>query len=139
MARRAVRPANAIEQGAHKGKCMAIDVQLSTGVPGLDRLLRGLIAGDNLVWQVDAIEDFAPFVPPYCRHALSRGKRIVYFRFADHPPLVPAELPTTVCHLDTSLGFEQLITEIHRVLSESGAGRGQRGLTGGIAWPLTFA
>ena len=49
---------------------MAIDVQLSTGVPGLDRLLRGLIAGDNLVWQVDAIEHFAPFVPPYCRHAL---------------------------------------------------------------------
>jgi hypothetical protein len=99
---------------------MAIDVQLSTGVPGLDRLLRGLIAGDNLVWQVDAIEHFAPFVPPYCRHALARGKRIVYFRFADHPPLVPEELPTTVCRLDTSRGFEQLITEIHRVLSESG-------------------
>ncbi len=99
---------------------MAIDVQLSTGVPGLDRLLRGLIAGDNLVWQVDAIEHFAPFVPPYCRHALARGKRIVYFRFADHPPLVPDELPTTVCRLDTSRGFEQLITEIHRVLSESG-------------------
>ncbi len=99
---------------------MAIDVQLSTGLPGLDRLLRGLIAGDNLVWQVEAIEHFAPFVGPYCRHALARGKRIVYFRFADHPPLVPAELPTTVCHLDTSQGFEQLITEIHRVLSESG-------------------
>lgn len=99
---------------------MPIDVQLSTGVPGLDRLLRGLIAGDNLVWQVDAIEHFAPFVPPYCRHALARGKQIVYFRFADHPPLVPDELPATVCRLDTSRGFEQLITEIHRVLGESG-------------------
>ncbi|MHB0956171.1 MAG: PEP/pyruvate-binding domain-containing protein [Pirellulaceae bacterium] len=99
---------------------MTSDVQLSTGVPGLDRLLRGLIPGDNLVWQVDEIEHFAPFVPPYCRHALARGKRIVYFRFAEHPPLVPAELPTTICQLDTARGFEQLITEIHRVLSESG-------------------
>lgn len=99
---------------------MAMDVQLSTGIPGLDRLLRGLIAGDNLVWQVDSVADFAPFVPPFCRHALARGRRIVYFRFADHPPLVPEELPATVCRLDTAAGFEQMITEIHRVLSETG-------------------
>jgi len=97
-----------------------MDVQLSTGIPGLDRLLRQLVAGDNVVWQVDAIEHFAPFVPPFCRHALARGKRIVYFRFADHAPLVPAELPATVCQLDTARGFEQLLTEIHRVLGESG-------------------
>lgn len=99
---------------------MANEVQLSTGIPGLDRLLRGLIAGDNVVWQVDAIEHFLPFVPPYCRHALARGKQIIYFRFADHPPLVPEELRATVCQLDTSVGFEQMITEIHRTLSEAG-------------------
>ena len=99
---------------------MAMDVQLSTGIPGLDRLLRGLIAGDNLVWQVDSVADFAPFVPAFCRHALSRGRRVVYFRFADHPPLIPEELPATVVQLDTAGGFEQLITEIHRVLSETG-------------------
>ncbi len=99
---------------------MAMDVQLSTGIPGLDRLLRGLILGDNLVWQVDSVADFAPFVPPFCRHALARGRRIVYFRFADHPPLVPEELPATVVQLDTAAGFEQMITEIHRVLSETG-------------------
>ncbi|MCU0960825.1 MAG: PEP/pyruvate-binding domain-containing protein [Pirellulaceae bacterium] len=99
---------------------MAGDVHLSTGIPGLDRLLRGLMAGDNLVWQVDAIEDFAAFVPPYCRHGLARGKRIVYFRFAEHAPLVPDELPTTVCQLDTAQGFEQMLTKIHAVLDEAG-------------------
>ena len=31
---------------------------LGTGLPELDRLLRGLIAGDNVVWRVDRIEDF---------------------------------------------------------------------------------
>ena len=99
---------------------MVNEAQLSTGIPGLDRLLRGLIAGDNLVWQVDRLEDFAPFVPPLCRHAIAHGKTIVYFRFADHPPLVPEDLPVKVCHLRTSGGLEQFITEIHKVLDEAG-------------------
>ena len=30
---------------------------LSTGLPGLDRMIRGVLPGDNIVWQVDAIED----------------------------------------------------------------------------------
>lgn len=99
---------------------MIKDARLSTGIAGLDRLLRGLIAGDNLVWQVDAIEDFAPFVPPFCRHVLAQGKRIVYFRFGNHPPLVPEELPVTVCELDPGLGCEQFITKVHSVLGETG-------------------
>ena len=101
---------------------MVNEAHLSTGIPGLDRLLRGLIAGDNLVWQVDRLEDFAPFVPPLCRHAIAHGKTIVYFRFADHPPLVPEDLPVKVCHLRTSGGLEQFITEIHKVLDEAGRG-----------------
>ncbi len=92
----------------------------STGIPGLDRLLKGLIAGDNLVWQVAAIEDFTPFVVPYCQHTLSQGKEIVYFRFGRHEPLVPAELPVTMYTLDTASGFEQFITRIHQALDEAG-------------------
>jgi len=37
-------------------------VQLSTGLPELDRAFRGLMPGDNIVWQVDSIEDYLPFV-----------------------------------------------------------------------------
>jgi hypothetical protein len=32
-----------------------VDAQLSTGLPGLDHVLKGLIPGDNLAWQVDSI------------------------------------------------------------------------------------
>ena len=32
------------------------EAQLSTGLPGLDRILNGLIPGDNIVWQVDSID-----------------------------------------------------------------------------------
>lgn len=99
---------------------MARENQLSTGIPGLDRLLRGLLPGDNLVWQVDRIEDFAPFVPPFCRNALAQGRRIVYFRFADHPPLVPDDLPVTVCQLDPAHECEQFITTVHQTLGEAG-------------------
>jgi hypothetical protein len=99
---------------------MLSDVQLSTGISGLDRLLRGLIPGDNIVWEVDQIEDFAPFVPPYCRHALAHGKQVVYFRFADHAPLVPEELPIKVVQLEPTAGLEQFITRIHAELGEAG-------------------
>ena len=99
---------------------MANDTDFSTGMPGLDCLLGRLIPGDNLVWHVDRLEDFAPFVPPLCRHAIGRGKTIVYFRFSDHAPLVPGDLPVRICALQPSDGLEQFITQIHRVLDESG-------------------
>ena len=99
---------------------MVADFKLSTGLPGLDRLLKGLIPGDNLVWQVDDMAEFAPFVPPYCQHALNQGRKVVYFRFADHPPLVPESLPVTLRELQPKAGFEQFITQIHHNLNEAG-------------------
>ena len=46
-----------------------IDSQLSTGLAGLDKTLKGLIPGDNIVWQVESVDDYAPFLPPYCQAA----------------------------------------------------------------------
>ena len=66
-----------------------ISETLSTGLPGLDRVFTGILPGDNIVWQVDAVEDYRPFVAPFVRGAVARGKRLVYFRFARHPELVP--------------------------------------------------
>ena len=63
----------------------------STGLPGLDRVFTGILPGDNIVWQVDVVEDYRPFVDPFVRDAIARGKRLVYFRFARHPELVPRE------------------------------------------------
>ena len=67
----------------------AVNSHLSTGLPGLDRVLKGLIPGDNIVWQVDTVEDYLPFIEPYSRYALGVGQKLVYFRFAKHPPLLP--------------------------------------------------
>ena len=99
-----------------------IDAQLSTGLAGLDRVLKGLMPGDNFVWQVDSIDDYQPFVESYCRDAPGQGRRLIYFRFARHRPLVGDDSGAEVHHLRPEAGFEQFITEIHRVIEDVGAG-----------------
>ena len=99
-----------------------VNVHLSTGLPGLDRALRGLIPGDNIVWQVDSVADYAPFVAPYCQSAADRGRRLIYFRFGDHEPLLSG-VPTVEIHeLDPHAGFEAFISDIHQTIEESQRG-----------------
>ncbi len=97
-------------------------VQLSTGLRGLDGMLKGLIPGDNIVWQVDTIEDYAPFVTPYCRYAVASGKTLIYFRFASHPPLVSEADGAQVYELRPDDGFETFLTGIHKVIERTGRG-----------------
>lgn len=104
------------------------DMQLSTGLPGLDRVLKGLLAGDNVVWQVDSIDDYVPLVGPYVRKAAAQGRKIVYFRFAKHESLVKREwLDETGFEVDVhvlhpEIGFEAFIDEIHRTIEKTGRG-----------------
>ncbi len=99
-----------------------VDPQLSTGFPGLDRILRGLIPGDNLVWQVDGIEDYRPLVDPYVEAAAALGRPVVYFRFARHEALVPAGPGIEVRSLHPEEGFETFLSEIHRTIERTGPG-----------------
>ena len=99
-----------------------VDTQLSTGLAGLDQVLKGLIPGDNIVWQVDATEDYAAFVRPYAEFARAKGRKLVYFRFAEHEPLVPDGPDVEYHRLQIADGFEQFITEIHRVIHQVGRG-----------------
>ena len=101
---------------------MQMDARVSTGLPGLDRMLKGLMAGDNVVWQVDSIQDYLPFIQPYCEHAVVRGKRVIYFRFAKHDPLITNAYGVDICPVDPSAGFELFIDGIHKVIEEAGHG-----------------
>jgi hypothetical protein len=95
---------------------------LTTGLPGLDRVLKGVIAGDNIVWRVDDIDEYLAFVRPYCAAALAQGRRLLYFRFADHPPLLPPDAGVEIHELHPEDGFEAFIAAVHAVIE--GAGRG---------------
>ncbi len=99
-----------------------IDARLSTGMAGLDSVFRGLIPGDNIVWQVDAVEDYRAFLEPYGRSAARIGQPLVYFRFARHEPLLGPDSGAAIHQLDPAEGFEAFLTEIHRVIEEVGHG-----------------
>lgn len=96
--------------------------QFSTGVPGLDRVFRGLLPGDNLVWQFEDIADFTPFLPGYCRSARQAGKPLIYLRFASHQCLVTEAEGACTRHIDTSSGFESFITEVRALIRDAGRG-----------------
>jgi len=99
-----------------------IDSDLSTGLGGLDRVLTGLIPGDNIVWQVDSAEDYARFVDPYARKAVAGGRTLIYFRFATHRPLLAEDCGAEIHQLRPEEGFETFLRNIHRVIEEKGRG-----------------
>ena len=94
----------------------------STGLPALDRILEGLIDGDNVVWQVASIEDYLPFVRPYCEEALRQGRKLIYFHFERHEELIAPDPRVETHRLDPAAGFETLTAEIHRVIARAGRG-----------------
>jgi hypothetical protein len=98
------------------------DPSLTTGVRGLDELLKGILPGDNIVWQVDTVGDYMAFATPYCRAAKASGRRLIYFRFARHEPLLPADFGAEVHELRPEEGFESFIADIHGVIEEAGRG-----------------
>ena len=59
----------------------SLDPTLTTGIASLDQVLKGLLAGDNIVWQVGSEQEYARFVRPYCDYAVRNGTDLIYFRF----------------------------------------------------------
>jgi hypothetical protein len=94
--------------------------QPSTGLPALDKILHGIRPGDNVVWQVDSIDDYLPFVESFVTSAQSEERKIVYFRFAKHKELVSRDSGARTYHLNPAAGFEIFITKIHEVIELTG-------------------
>ncbi|NLE65005.1 MAG: pyruvate, phosphate dikinase [Elusimicrobia bacterium] len=94
----------------------------NTGLRGLDHILRGVRLGDNVVFRVDTIEEYRRLVIPFAEAAQGRDKPLVYFRFADHPDLLPEAIRARRYVLHPQAGFETFITEILDVIERCGKG-----------------
>ena len=94
----------------------------TTGLKSLDEVLKGILPGDNVVWEVDDIETYRAFVNPLIEATLQSGRPIKYFRFASHPPLIPEQSEIGVHHFDPDDGFETFTDSIHQVIRDTGRG-----------------
>ena len=62
--------------------------EIPSGIKALDEVLQGIRLGDNVVWQVDRLEDYRYFAAPFAEAAIAAHRRLVYLRFASHPPVL---------------------------------------------------
>ncbi len=99
---------------------MASAITVSTGLEGLDNILNNLHLGDNVVWQVDSIEDYKHFLTPYINNALQNNRKIIYFRFANHEPLIIDDDRIHVFNLNAYSGFESFSKKIYTIITEMG-------------------
>jgi len=99
---------------------MSLDRRVSTGMPGLDQAIDQLRLGDNVVWQVQSIEDYLYVLCPYIIQAKKDGRRLVYFRFGNHKPLMAENEPSVLYQLDTSEGFELFALKVHDIIAREG-------------------
>ncbi|HOW59853.1 MAG TPA: PEP/pyruvate-binding domain-containing protein [Candidatus Omnitrophota bacterium] len=97
-------------------------MMVSTGVKGLDKVITGLQLGDNVVWQMDAPEQYKDFVDPFVKKALEEKRRLVYIRFANHEPLLKEGKDITVYRLDPHVGFEPFSAQINHIAKKEGEG-----------------
>ena len=88
----------------------------STGNAGLDRTVDGLRLGDNVVWRVDSVADFATVVAPFVAQAQADGRRLVHVRFGKRPAWPGLE----TIDIDPALGFERFAVAVHEALRDVG-------------------
>jgi len=94
--------------------------QVTTGLPGLDAVLRGLRPGDNVVWGVDGMDEYLRLVRPYAAAAVAAGRKVVYFRFGDHAALCDSDEKVEMAKVDPSMGFEHFVRQVHGVTESHG-------------------
>ena len=99
---------------------MAAYEKVMSGLPALDQALDYIRMGDNVVWRVSSLDEFRLFSDPFVEQAKKDGRRIIYFRFANHPELV-AECPEVkrIC-IPLSHRFETFTVDIHRIIEQEG-------------------
>lgn len=99
---------------------MAAFDKVMSGIPALDGALDYIRMGDNVVWRVSALEEFRRFADPFVEQAKKDKRKIIYFRFASHPELVPECPEVKRVTVPLSHRFETFTVEIHRVIEQEG-------------------
>ena len=99
---------------------MAAFEQILSGIPEMDEALGNIRLGDNVVWRVSDLSEFRLFMEPYVEQAVKDRRQIIYFRFAEHEPLLRDRPEIRTIRIPLSHRFETFTVEIHNVIEEAG-------------------
>ncbi|MBN2830739.1 MAG: hypothetical protein JXL82_00455 [Candidatus Omnitrophica bacterium] len=95
---------------------------ISTGIKGLDNVITGLRAGDNVVWQIDNVDDYIDLVNPFVEQSLKENKKVIYIRFAAHKELLKPSKKIKRYELNAGAGFESFTARVNNIITEEGEG-----------------
>ena len=99
---------------------MAAFERICSGIPDMDQALDSIRLGDNVVWRVSNLQEFRYFCEPYIEQAIQDKRRIIYFRFASHEPLVKDCLQVEKIEIPLSHRFEDFTVKIHKIIEKAG-------------------
>ena len=99
---------------------MAAFDRVKSGIPELDAELDNIRLGDNVVWRVSDLSQFRLFMEPYVSQAIEDKRNIIYFRFANHEPLLEDRPEIKTVEVPLTHRFENFTVAIHNVIEEEG-------------------
>ena len=92
----------------------------STGFPQYDHVLDELRLGDNVVWHADRLDDYVRFARRFASQAVADGRKVLYMRFAAHPPILEGVEGVETVAFDAGSGFEAFASAVHRIIGDAG-------------------
>ena len=99
---------------------MATFDRIKSGIPEMDTALDNIRLGDNVVWRVSDLNEFKLFMEPYVRQAIEDKRNIIYFRFAEHEPLLENCPEIKTVEVPLSHRFETFTVDIHNAIEKEG-------------------
>lgn len=101
---------------------MAVFERIKSGIHEMDKVLDNIRLGDNVVWRVSDLDEFHLFLDPYVKQAIADHRKLIYVRFASHPPLVEQQDGVEIVNIELSHRFETFTVEIHNLITKMGSG-----------------
>ena len=65
--------------------------KVKTGLPGLDEAIQGIRLGENIMWQIVDMGDYAFLARSLAEEGLREGRKVIYFRFSKSLPRLTEE------------------------------------------------
>lgn len=96
------------------------NTRVRAGYDGFDNMIDFLRLGDNVVWQVDDIDDYAIFVKAFVDQAKRDNRNIIYMRFGNNPPLLQPSDDVKEYRLIPNSGFESFATQTYNIITKEG-------------------